>query len=386
MNNNLATQAETYGLDVKGQPGEEVRFVLSGRVALDNVHELMDELRRRLEEVRPGKLEVDLGRVEYLDSSGALALFFLEKEADRQNIPFEFINTTDEAQRIMGLIDPDDLDLPPIRQEERLNFFELLGKTSLSVGNEGYTLLSFFGKLLTALMSLVFRPRQIRWGEVLVYMQKTGVEAFPILGMMSLLMGLVLAFMSSFTLREFGAMVYVAALVDVAFTRELGSLLTGILIAGRSGSSFAAEIGTMKVNEEVDALEVMGFEPVRFLAVPKVLATMIAMPVLTLYSMFFGILGGFLAAVTLLDLTSFTYINETRKVLGMYDIFYSLFKSIIYGMIIAVIGCQRGFQVRGGAQEVGTATTSAVVAGLFLIIVAAALLSIVDQYIRPFFA
>jgi phospholipid/cholesterol/gamma-HCH transport system permease protein len=181
-------------------------------------------------------------------------------------------------------------------------------------------------------------------------------------------------------------MVYVAALVDVAFTRELASLLTGILIAGRSGSSFAAEIGTMKVNEEVDALEVMGFEPVRFLAVPKVLATMFVMPVLTLYSMFFGILGGFLAAVTLLDLTSFTYVNETRKALQMFDIFYSLFKSVIYGMIIAVIGCQRGFQVRGGAQEVGTATTSAVVAGLFLIIVAAALLSIVDQYIRPFFA
>jgi len=386
MNNNLATQAETYGLDVKGQSGGEVRFDLSGRIALDNVHKLLAELRTRLEEVRPGKLEVDLGGVEYLDSSGALALFFLEKEADRQNIPFEFINTTDEAQRIMGLIDPDELDLPPIRQEERLNFFEFLGKTSLSVANEGYTLLSFFGKLLTALLSLVFRPRQIRWGEVLVYMQKTGVEAFPILGMMSLLMGLVLAFMSSFTLREFGAMVYVAALVDVAFTRELGSLLTGILIAGRSGSSFAAEIGTMKVNEEVDALEVMGFEPVRFLAVPKVLATMIAMPVLTLYSMFFGILGGFLAAVTLLDLTIFTYVNETRKALEMFDIFYSLFKSVIYGMIIAVIGCQRGFQVRGGAQEVGTATTSAVVAGLFLIIVAAALLSIVDQYIRPFFA
>lgn len=386
MNNNLATQAETYGLDVKGQSGEEVRFDLSGRIALDNVHKLLAELRTRLKEVRPGKLEVDLGRVEYLDSSGALALFFLEKEADRQHIPFEFINTTDEAQRIMGLIDPDELDLPPLRQEERLNFFEFAGKSTLELGSEGYNLLGFFGKLLTSLLSLFFRPRQIRWGEVLAYMQKTGVEALPILGMMSLLMGLVLAFMSSFTLREFGAMVYVAALVDVAFTRELASLLTGILIAGRSGSSFAAEIGTMKVNEEVDALEVMGFEPVRFLAVPKVLATMFVMPVLTLYSMFFGILGGFLAAVTLLDLTSFTYVNETRKALQMFDIFYSLFKSVIYGMIIAVIGCQRGFQVRGGAQEVGTATTSAVVAGLFLIIVAAALLSIVDQYIRPFFA
>ncbi len=383
--NNLAPQAETYGLDVEGQKGQDVRFALSGRIALDNVYGLLEELRTKIEEMRPAKLEVDLAQVEYLDSSGALALIFLEKEAKKKDVPFEFVNTTEEAQRILGLIDPEELDVPPLRQEIRLNFFEFVGKTSLELGAEGYNLLGFFGKLLTSLLYLVFRPRQIRWGEVLVYMQKTGVEAFPILGMMSLLMGLVLAFMSSFTLREFGAMIYVAALVDVAFTRELGSLLTGILIAGRSGSSFAAEIGTMKVNEEVDALEVMGFEPVRFLAVPKVLATMFVMPVLTLYSMLFGILGGFLAAVTLLDLTIFTYVNETRKALEFFDIFYSLFKSVIYGMIIAVIGCQRGFQVRGGAQEVGTATTSAVVAGLFLIIVAAAVLSIVDQYIRPFF-
>jgi len=383
--NNLAPQAETYGLDVEGQKGQDVRFALSGRIALDNVYGLLEELRTKIEEMRPAKLEVDLAQVEYLDSSGALALIFLEKEAKKKDVPFEFVNTTEEAQRILGLIDPEELDVPPLRQETRLNFFEFVGKTSLELGAEGYNLLGFFGKLLTSLLYLVFRPRQIRWGEVLVYMQKTGVEAFPILGMMSLLMGLVLAFMSSFTLREFGAMIYVAALVDVAFTRELGSLLTGILIAGRSGSSFAAEIGTMKVNEEVDALEVMGFEPVRFLAVPKVLATMFVMPVLTLYSMLFGILGGFLAAVTLLDLTIFTYVNETRKALEFFDIFYSLFKSVIYGMIIAVIGCQRGFQVRGGAQEVGTATTSAVVAGLFLIIVAAAVLSIVDQYIRPFF-
>lgn len=384
--NDLTTHAAAYGLNVEGQTGQEVHFALSGRIALDNVYELWSELQTRVDRLSPAKLEVDLAQVEYLDSSGALALLLLQKEAQKQNIPLSFVNATEETERIMALVDPEALDLPALRQEEELNFFEFLGKTTLGVLDEGYRLLSFFGKLLTSLVFLFFRPRQIRWGEVLVYMQKAGVEAFPILGMMSLLMGLVLAFMSSFTLREFGALVYVAALVDVAFSRELASLLTGILIAGRSGSSFAAEIGTMKVNEEVDALEVMGFEPIRFLAVPKVLATMMVMPVLTLYSMFFGILGGFLAAVTILDITIFTYIHETQKALEFFDIFYSLIKAVIYGLIISVIGCQRGFQVRGGAQEVGTATTSAVVAGLFLIIVAAAILSIVDQYIRPFFS
>ncbi|MEJ2093121.1 MAG: MlaE family lipid ABC transporter permease subunit [Syntrophobacterales bacterium] len=380
----IATQPATYGLNVEGQPGREVLLALSGRIALDNVNDLLTELRAFLERMSPAKLEVDLGQVEYLDSSGALALIFLEKEAQTRNIPFSFANASESTQRIMGLIDPETLDLSPLRQEEELNFFEQLGQGALGLLDEGYQVLSFFGKVLTSLISLFFRPRLIRWNEVLVYMQKTGVEAFPILGMMSLLMGLVLAFMSSFTLQEFGAIIYVAALVGVGFVRALGALLTGILMAGRSGSAFAAEIGTMQVNEEVDALEVMGFEPVRFLAVPKVLATMLVMPILTLYSIFFGLLGGFLVGVTVLDISIYTYINQTQNALEVFDIFYSLVEAVVYGMIIATIGCQRGFQVRGGAEEVGTATTSAVVAGLFLIIVAAAIFSILQQYIRPY--
>lgn len=383
--NNLAAPAETHSLEVEGQKGREVRFVLAGRIALDNVYELLQELRTQLEKLAPTKLEVDLGRVEYLDSSGALALILLEKEAKTRNISLAFANATESAQRIMGLIDPKTLDVPPLRQEEELNFFELVGRAALGLLAEAYQLLSFFGKLFISLIFLFFRPRLVRWGEVLVYMQKTGVEAFPILGMMSLLMGLVMAFMSSFTLREFGAIIYVAALVGVGFARALGALLTGILMAGRSGSSFAAEIGTMQVNEEVDALEVMGFEPIRFLAVPKVVATMFVMPILTLYSIFFGILGGFLVGVTILDISIYTYINQTQKALEVFDILYSLLEAVVYGMIIAAIGCQQGFQVRGGAQEVGTATTSAVVAGLFLIIVAAAIFSVLQLYIRPYF-
>ncbi len=213
-------------------------------------------------------------------------------------------------------------------------------------------------------------------------MYKTGVEALPILGLMSLLMGLVVAFMSSFQLQQFGAVIFVADLVGIGFVRELGSLLTGILISGRSGSAFAAEIGTMQVNEEVDALEVMGFEPVRFLAVPKVLASMLVMPALTVYCMFFGLLGGFIVGVSILDIGTYAYINETRKALSASDLYYSLFKSVVYALIIAGVGCQRGFKVQGGAQEVGTATTSAVVTSLFLVIVASSIFSIVQNYLK----
>ena len=371
-----------YILSVEGQKGQAVRFVLSGRISLDNAYNLQKELKSRFAEMIPAQLEVDLSRIEYLDSSGALTLYALKKEAQKKNIPLAFLNTTPEAQRVMDLLDPEAIETPPLRQEEELNSFEQIGRGALSLTEDVYQLLSFFGELLTALLVSVFRPFMVRWGEVLVYMGKTGVEALPILGLMSLLMGLVVAFMSSFQLQQFGAVIYVADLVGIGFVRELGSLLTGILISGRSGSAFAAEIGTMQVNQEVDALEVMGFEPVRFLAVPKVIATMFVMPALTIYSMVFGLLGGLIVGASILDITTYAYINETRKALSVSDLYYSLFKSVVYAVIISGIGCQRGFQVRGGAQEVGRATTSAVVTSLFVVIFASSIFSIVQNYFK----
>jgi phospholipid/cholesterol/gamma-HCH transport system permease protein len=369
-------------MTVEGQKGQEARCALAGRIALENAYEVLTELRALLDQMIPTKLTVDLAKIDYLDSSGALALSTLQRDARKKNIPVAFLNTPPGTQRVMDLIDMQAIEAPPLRQEEQLNIFEQLGQGSIGLVEEAYQLLSFFGELLTALAGVIFRPFQVRWSEVLVYMYKTGVEALPILGLMSLLMGLVVSFMSSFQLQQFGAVIFVADLVGIGFVRELGSLLTGILISGRSGSAFAAEIGTMQVNEEVDALEVMGFEPVRFLAVPKVLASMLVMPALTVYCMFFGLLGGFIVGVSILDIGTYAYINETRKALSASDLYYSLFKSVVYALIIAGVGCQRGFKVQGGAQEVGTATTSAVVTSLFLVIVASSIFSIVQNYLK----
>jgi phospholipid/cholesterol/gamma-HCH transport system permease protein len=373
---------KTYLLTVEGQKGQEIRCTLAGRVSLDNVAAVQGELNKLLPRLIPTKLSVDLSKIDYLDSSGALALFAFQKAARKKNIPLAFLNTTPEAQRVMDLIDPEAIDTPPLRQEEDLNFFEVLGQGASGLVDEAYRLLSFFGELLSALAVSVFRPSLVRWSEVLVYMYKTGVEALPILGLMGLLMGLVVAFMSSFQLQQFGAVIYVADLVGIGFVRVLGSLLTGILISGRSGSAFAAEIGTMQVNEEVDALEVMGFEPIQFLAVPKVLASMFVMPMLAIYCMFFGLLGGLIVGVSILDIGTYAYVNETRKALSLSDFYYSLFKAVVYAVIISGIGCQRGFEVRGGAQEVGRATTSAVVTALFVVIVAESIFSIVQNYLK----
>ena len=207
------------------------------------------------------------------------------------------------------------------------------------------------------------------------------MEGLPIVGLISLLLGLIIAFMSSLQLSNFGANIYVASLVGLAMERELGPIMAAVLVAGRSGSSFAAEIGTMKVNEEVDALAVMGFDPTNFLAVPKVLASMLMLPLLTIYSVVCGIAGGMIVGVTGLDLTVYAYLKTTLSALSIFGSTTALFKSVVFAMIIAGIGCQRGFTVRGGALGVGSATTSAVVSAMFMIIVADAGFAILFYYV-----
>jgi len=211
-------------------------------------------------------------------------------------------------------------------------------------------------------------------------MQKTGVDALPIVGLISFLLGLIMAFMSSVQLQQFGANIYVASLVSLSMTRELGPIMTAIIVAGRSGSAFAAEIGTMRISEEVDALYTMGFDPTRFLVVPKIIASVIVVPLLVLFSDVFAILGGLLVGISMLDLTVNAYIAQTIETLTLFDVFWGFLKSGFFALLIAWIGCLRGFQVRGGAASVGQATTSAVVSSIFLIILSDSIFSIILRY------
>ena len=213
------------------------------------------------------------------------------------------------------------------------------------------------------------------------YMRRVGVEGLPIVGLISVLIGLIIAFMSSLQLKQFGADVYVASLVAVAIVRELGPIMTAILVAGRSASAFAAEIGTMKVNDEVDALITMGFDPIRFLVVPKMIATVIVVPLLTLYADLFGILGGMIVGIVGLDLTAYTYLQESQRSITVFYVNASLIKAAVFAVIVSWIGCQRGFQVRGGVEEVGAATTSAVVTSILLIVVVDSAFAVVLHYI-----
>lgn len=212
--------------------------------------------------------------------------------------------------------------------------------------------------------------RGLKWGNAVHQMVLTGFNALPIVSLIAFFVGMVLAFQGAYQLEKFGAGYFVAALVGVSMTRELGPLITAILVAGRSGSAFAAEIGTMKISEEIDALEAMGLNSVKYLVVPKYLAMLAMMPCLTVISDLAGLLGGAVFGMYQLDQTFSMYILATRDALVMRDISTGLVKSVVFGFIITQVGCYEGFSVEGGAEGVGKATTSSVVISIFLIIVA----------------
>jgi phospholipid/cholesterol/gamma-HCH transport system permease protein len=209
--------------------------------------------------------------------------------------------------------------------------------------------------------------------------QQCGADALPIVTVISLLVGLILAFVGAVQLEQFGASIYVADLVAIAMLREMGALMTGIVLAGRTGAAFAAQIGTMQGNEEIDALQTLGVPAMDFLVLPRMLALMLMMPLLTVYSDVIGILGGWVIGAGMLGLDTIAYFNETRANVGLIDFFLGVFKGAVFGIIIAVAGCLKGLQCGRSAASVGIATTSAVVTGIVFIIAVDGLFAVITS-------
>ncbi len=362
--------------------GEELIFSLSGRVSLGVADRLFAEMESRLDDPMPSAVKIDLAGISYMDSVGVLTLLRMEEKIRQKGGAHSYVHVPPEVRKVMDLIDREAWTKPPLRGEETpKGFVEAMGDAAYHVARDFTEMMTFLGDIITALIHMLGHPRDVRWGDVLFSMRRAGTEGLPIVALISLLIGLIIAFMSSLQLKQFGANVYVASLVAVAIVRELGPIMTAILVAGRSASAYTAEIGSMMVNDEVDALLTMGFDPIRFLAVPKLIATVLVLPVLTLYADFFGILGGMIVGVTGLDLTPYTYLDASRRTISVYYLVSSLVKAVVFAFIIAWIGCQRGFQVRGGVEEVGSATTSAVVTSILLIVIADSAFAVVLHYL-----
>jgi phospholipid/cholesterol/gamma-HCH transport system permease protein len=233
---------------------------------------------------------------------------------------------------------------------------------------------TFTGEVAAGFMRLLRSPARLRWRDFWSVVQSNSSGALPIVTLISFLVGLIIAFLGAVTLRRFGAGYYVSYLVGFGMLREMASLMTGIIMAGRTGAAFAAELGTMKITEEVDALETFGLSPVDHLVLPRVLGIFVTMPLLTVYSMFIGILGGLIVAVTLLDLTTTQFVGGLLTPITLADGLLGVFKGTVFGLIIGVAGCMRGMQTGSDAGAVGRSATSAVVTGITLIILANAVI------------
>jgi phospholipid/cholesterol/gamma-HCH transport system permease protein len=236
--------------------------------------------------------------------------------------------------------------------------------------------LAFVGYLVVEAWHLLLSPKSGNWRDLSRLLERAGADAVPIVLLINFLVGLVMSFQSSGQLKQYGANIFLADLIGISMTRELAPLLTAIVVCGRSGAAFAAELGSMKVNEEIDALQTMGLDPIRHLVIPRVLSLMVVMPLLTLLSAVVGILGGLVVGVVSLDLSIVAFMGQLQKAVSLADTYSGLGKSVAFGCAIALISCQQGLATTGGAEGVGRRTTSAVVTTLFILVVLDAIFTI----------
>jgi phospholipid/cholesterol/gamma-HCH transport system permease protein len=245
----------------------------------------------------------------------------------------------------------------------------LVGNESLTLWHSAGEMMGFIGEAMQAFGKLITGRARFRLSDLVDIIYECGAAALPIVTLISFLVGLILAFVGAIQLQQFGAQIYVADLVGIAMAREMGALMTGIIMSGRTGAAFAAQLGTMQVNEEIDALTTFGLSPMEFLVLPRMIALILMMPLLAVYADLMGILGGGLVGVGLLKITVTQYVNETLNAVHLVDFAVGIVKSAVFGVLVALSGCMRGIQCGRSASAVGLAATSAVVTAIVLIII-----------------
>lgn len=317
-------------------------------------------------------IQLDFAKVEKFDSVFVAFVADFQNWAKAKNIGFELVSLPENAKELLeNLADFLPPFEPPSTDENPfVSYFTTVGEKILSMLNDVVSFIEFFGNVLMEIFSSLFRPGKIRWEDFPQLFIQSGVNAVPIVSLILLLVGIISGYQGAIQLKQFGADIYIADLIGVSITRELGPLMTAILVAGRSGSAFAATIGTMKVAEEIDALRAMGFNPMCFLVIPRVYAVSLSIPFLVMIGNLAGIVGGLISGLATLDITSIGYFIQLKKAVSLGDIASGLAKSLIFGFLIASIGCYRGLKVQGGAENVGHYTTLSVVNGIFAIIIA----------------
>ena len=334
----------------------------SGNLTLLRVRKLSEQLK----DVEADDITVDLSEVERMDTVGAWLVHKLQRDrgatlvgvSREQQLLIDHVAAADQPVKM-------ERDAPPAL----VRVVTQVGDWTLNFLRTLHGMLGFFGAMLIGFGHIIRHPRRFRWNAVITRFEVVGVQALFIVGLMSFLVGIVIAQQGAVQLRQFGAEVYTINLIGRSAVKELGVLMTAIMVAGRSGSAFAAQLGSMKLNEEVDAMRTIGVSPMEALVIPRVLATVLMMPLLGFFAAMMAILGGGVFCWLSLDIPPITFIQRIREVVPITDLYVGLVKAPVFGAIIAISGCFQGMQVEGDAEQVGTRTTAAVVQAIFLVIV-----------------
>lgn len=360
-------------------PSDDVLLMhLSGDWHLVNDLPSADDIERQLEkgpQVR--RITFDTKDLHGWDSGLLIYLIDVTTKSLRRNIGVDRQGLPEGVKRLLTLASAVPERTGVRKETAPAPLLNRFGESAISFWRATAEMIEFVGEVSVAFLKMLAGKARFRRSELFLIIQKCGAEALPIVSLISLLVGLILAFIGAMQLALFGAQIYVANAVGIGMTRVLAAVMTGVIMAGRTGASFAAELGTMQVNEEIDALTTLGISPMEFLVLPRVLALSLMMPLLCLYADLISILGGLIVAVGVLDLNFLAYYNQTREAVQLSDLCIGLISSEVFGVLVALTGCLRGMQSGRSASAVGEATTSAVVDSIVSIVVATAIITVV---------
>jgi len=326
---------------------------------------------------KPASLSFEAQSLGDWDTGLIKALIAIHSGATENGIEVDGAGLPTGARRLVALASAVEEREGARRVFKKKRFLERFGENVLAGVEGARELLTFTGELVLSCGRFLRGKATYQRADVTQYLQEAGAEAFPIVSLICFLIGMIFAFVGVMQLKLFGAGIYTANLVAVAMVREMSAIMTGIIMAGRTGAAYAAQIGTMKVNEEVDALTTLGMNPMDFLVTPRVFALIVMMPLLAVYGSLMGIFGGALVGISMLDVTIAQYWAQTLQSVHLNSVFGGLFKSIVYGILVAIAGCQQGMACGNSALAVGQSTTKAVVMGIVLIVVSAAILTVI---------
>ena len=362
--------AEPFGLEVSKAGEDTLQLKLTGAWSMRHPLPSDAEVRKRLDaEPAVRRLTFDTSRHERWDSSLLVFLVEILRFSSQRDVAVDMRGLPAGTQRLLELFMAVPEKAGARRAEQAHTALARIGRHAVATIAAAREALDFIGEVSLSLARMVTARARFQSGNLWLLIQECGAQALPIVSLISILVGLILAFVGAIQLQQFGAQIFVANLVAIAMTREMGAMMAAIIMAGRTGAAFAAQLGTMQVNEEIDALRTLGISPIDFLVLPRMIALILMMPLLAIYADVLGILGGMIVGIVMLDISPVLYWNQTVEAVTLNDVLLGVGKSAVFGVLIALSGCLRGIQSGRSASAVGAAATSAVVTAIVLIVI-----------------